>query len=78
MVWGAERSDNGLPFWHIKKLSGGGSPATAESILLAALAMGLTVADLDSLTLGMLNDLAIAWTDEEQEEEATQADYDAF
>lgn len=44
--------------------------------------MGLTVADLDHFTLGMLNDLALEMLDDEEEEdgvrEATQADFDAF
>ena len=39
--------------------------------------MGLTVADLDLLTIGMLNDLAIEMSGE-TERESTQADYDTF
>lgn len=62
---------------HTKKLTGDGVPVTAESTLRAALAMGLTVADLDLLTIGMLNDLAIEMSGE-TERESTQADYDTF
>ena len=45
--------------------------------------MGLTVSDLDKLTLGMLNDLALEFIDgaeegEDEAREATQADFDAF
>lgn len=45
--------------------------------------MGLTVSDLDKLTLGMLNDLAMEFLEdaegiEDEAREATQADFDAF
>ena len=46
-------------------------------MLLTALHLGLSVADLDGITIGMLNDLALRYSDEGCHE-ATQKDYDAF
>lgn len=46
-------------------------------MLLNALGIGLTVADLDHITVGMLNDLVLEYNDEGYQE-ATQENYDAF
>ena len=77
MVRGVERNACSFSDGYEKKLTGGGSPATAELIVLNAIALGLTAADLDLFTIGMLNDLAAEMNDE-GEIEATQADFDAF
>jgi hypothetical protein len=63
-----------------KKLSGGGGPITAEDIVNLTLSVGLTVADLDNITIGMLNDIAIKRLGEDDADarEATQADMLAF
>lgn len=45
--------------------------------MLTALHLGLSVADLDNITVGMLNDLALEYSDEGYRN-ATQADYDSF
>jgi len=83
LVRGTESDDDSIVLWYGKKLTGDGKPATAERIIKQALDMGLTVSDLDKLTLGMLNDLALEFIDgaeegEDEAREATQADFDAF
>jgi len=44
---------------------------------LGALSLGLTLADLDELTIGMICDL-LAEKSGDYEREATQSDFDAF
>jgi len=44
----------------------------------AVLNMGLTVVDLDSLTMGMVFDLVFFRSSEDNEHEATQKDFDSF
>lgn len=80
MVCRALGADGSVIWGNEKKLSGGGGPITAEDIVSLALAVGVTVADLDSITIGMLNDIAIKrlGEDEDDAREAAQADYAAF
>ena len=60
-----------------KKLTGEGEPLTTPLILSVALGIGLTLADLDNMTIGLILDIhaersgnVIKW--------ATQDDFDAF
>lgn len=45
--------------------------------MLNALGLGLSVADLENITVGMLNDLVLEYSDEGYKT-ATPTDYDAF
>lgn len=70
-----------------KKLSGGGSYEALSTVMIynTGLTIGLTVSDIDTMTMGELFDLAYYRADQMEKREkepetrnATQADYDSF
>lgn len=57
---------------------GGGSPITTAGYMLAVFNFGLTVADLNHMTIGMVLDLMEEASDRPEAIRATQSDYDSF
>jgi hypothetical protein len=56
---------------------GGGKPLTTPSLLSEALSIGLTLADLDNVTIGIVLDICAERTGNVIER-AAQADFDNF
>ena len=60
-----------------KKLTGEGEPLTTPLLLLLARKVGLTLADLERITIGLVLDMCDEYAGEASRN-ATQADYAAF
>jgi hypothetical protein len=61
----------------LKKLSGEGEPLTTPGLLAISRKLGLSLADLESITIGIIMDICAEF-DGNAEKQATQADFDAF
>lgn len=71
--------------YHIKKLTGGGGSEELSLISMWQIGRnaGLTVAEMDEMTIGMILDVAYQWINTNAgnrttDRQATQADYDGF
>lgn len=64
----------------LKKLKGEGEPLTTPGLLAISRRLGLSLADLELVTIGVIMDICVALSGDDVEDEieadATQADYE--
>ena len=66
--------------WSLKKLHTTNRPMTAPLFLLRCVQLGISIRDLDLLTIGMVNDMFVESRNDEHKYAvvATQEDFDKF